>query len=68
MQILGNLDSREREVITRRFGLSEGSEPQTLAEVGDWFGVTKERIRQLESRALQKLQRVARTTALEIPE
>lgn len=68
MQILGNLDSREREVITRRFGLSEGTEPQTLAEVGEWFGVTKERIRQLESRALQKLQRVARTTALEIPE
>ncbi|MDP7277477.1 MAG: sigma-70 family RNA polymerase sigma factor [Planctomycetaceae bacterium] len=66
MEILEHLDPREREVITRRFGLSEGSEPQTLEQVGRRFGVTKERIRQLESRALKKLERVARRGQLEI--
>ena len=66
-EILEHLDPREREVITRRYGLTEGSEPQTLEQVGRRFGVTKERIRQLESRALKKLQRVASTESLEIP-
>ena len=66
-EILEHLDPREREVITRRYGLTEGSEPQTLEQVGRRFGVTKERIRQLESRALKKLQRVASVESLEIP-
>jgi len=66
-EILEHLDPREREVITRRYGLTEGSEPQTLEQVGRRFGVTKERIRQLESRALKKLQRVTSVGSLEIP-
>jgi RNA polymerase primary sigma factor len=49
---LKQLTPRERQIIRRRF-LGDGRE--TLAEIGDSFGVTKERIRQLESKALAKL-------------
>ncbi len=66
-EILEHLDPREREVITRRYGLTDGSEPQTLEQVGRRFGVTKERVRQLEGRALKKLQRVVSLESLEIP-
>ncbi|MEX0824991.1 MAG: sigma-70 family RNA polymerase sigma factor, partial [Pirellulaceae bacterium] len=58
-RILGRLDDREQKIISARFGLSRGSEPLTLKEVGEEMGVTKERIRQLESRALVKLRAAA---------
>lgn len=67
MGILGHLDDREREIILHRFGLNEGTEPETLEKVGNRLGVTKERIRQLESRALRKLRRVAKEERLDIP-
>ena len=67
MGILGHLDDRERAIILHRFGLTEGSEPETLEKVGDRLGVTKERIRQLESRALNKLKKVAQQEKLDIP-
>jgi RNA polymerase sigma-32 factor len=51
-QALENLDEREREIIQRRY-LAE--EPVTLQQIGDDFGVSRERVRQLESRALKKL-------------
>lgn len=51
---LQNLDDRERTIISLRFGLYDG-EPQTLEDVGRIFGVSRERIRQIESRALKKL-------------
>lgn len=54
--ILGVLDDRERRIITARFGL-EGGTPKTLEEVGRRFGVTRERIRQLQNGALRKLRR-----------
>lgn len=54
-KILGGLSWREREIIKLRFGLDDG-EPYTLQEVADVFHVSRERIRQLESRALAKLQ------------
>ena len=54
MSILEQLDDRERTIIVNRFGLAEGVEPQTLEQVGKGLGVTKERIRQLEARALKK--------------
>jgi RNA polymerase sigma factor (sigma-70 family) len=68
MGILDQLDEREKDIIMFRFGLSQGTEPQTLEQVGNRFGVTKERIRQLEARALRKLRHIAHTDRLDIPE
>jgi RNA polymerase primary sigma factor len=52
---LNVLPAREREVLELRYGLN-GHEPLTLEEVGHAFGVTRERIRQIENSTLQKLQ------------
>jgi len=52
--VLGNLSKRERHVLQLRFGLSDGR-ARTLEEVGQEFGVTRERIRQIEAKALRKL-------------
>ena len=54
--LLGQLDDREKRIISARFGL-EGDEPITLEEVGVKFGVTRERIRQLQNIALSKMRR-----------
>ncbi len=54
-KILRRLDDREQQIIIGRFGLDYSQEPQTLKEVGASMGVTKERIRQIEARALNKL-------------
>jgi RNA polymerase primary sigma factor len=51
---LAGLSAREQEVIRLRFGLLDGK-PRTLEEVGQEFGVTRERIRQIEHKALKKL-------------
>ena len=61
------LDERERSILLHRYGLQQGSEPLTLEEVGTRFGVTKERIRQIEARALQKLRKIAEEEKLDIP-
>jgi len=52
--VLGQLTQRERKVIELRFGL-KGEHPRTLEEVGQRFGVTRERIRQIEAKTLAKL-------------
>ena len=67
MSILDRLDTREKSIILHRFGLEEGTEPETLEQVGNRLGVTKERIRQLESRALRKLKKIAQVEKLDIP-
>jgi len=53
-RLLGPLDDREREILRLRFGLDRG-EPRTLEEVGAHFQLTRERIRQIEARALWKI-------------
>jgi RNA polymerase primary sigma factor len=55
---LTRLNPRMQHVLTKRFGLN-GSKPQTLEEVGAGLGITRERVRQLESRALRELRSVA---------
>jgi len=62
-KMLMTLDDREQEIIRLRFGLDRG-EPQTLEEVGVCFGLTRERIRQIESRAMSKLRHPSRSQVL----
>lgn len=57
-----NLTERERGVLYLRFGMDDGT-PRTLEEVGKHFGVTRERIRQIESKALKKLKKAAPSLA-----
>lgn len=61
--VLSTLEAREGEIIKLRFGLG-GQEPLTLEQVGKRYGVTRERIRQLEDKALRKLRNPMRTKML----
>ncbi len=61
--VLDTLSAREREVLEQRFGLSDGS-GRTLEEVGKQFAVTRERIRQIEAKALRKLRHPTRIRKL----
>lgn len=62
--VLGTLSDREAKVLRLRFGLA-GSKPMTLEEVGREFGVTRERIRQIEAKALRKLKHPSRRKKLQ---
>jgi RNA polymerase primary sigma factor len=61
--ILDSLSERERKVLEMRFGLLDG-QGHTLEEVGQEFGVTRERIRQIEAKALRKLRHPIRSRKL----
>jgi RNA polymerase primary sigma factor len=62
-RVLDNLSVREQRIIQLRFGLTDGH-PRTLEEVGQEFGVTRERIRQIESKTLAKLRHPSRAQML----
>ena len=64
MESMEALDEREREVLILRYGLRDG-QPQTLEEVGKKFSVTRERIRQIEARAIKKLKLPSRLKKLD---
>jgi RNA polymerase primary sigma factor len=61
--LVGELDDKEREVIRMRFGL-DGEDPRTLQEIGDQLGLSRERIRQIEAKAKEKLRRSRRAQSL----
>ena len=61
--MLGSISQRERRVLQLRFGLEDGRS-RTLEEVGREFGVTRERIRQIEAKALRKLRHPTRSKKL----
>ena len=63
MDVIGTLTERERKVLVLRFGLEDGR-PRTLEEVGKEFEVTRERIRQIEAKALRKLRHPSRSKKL----
>ncbi|MBY6061163.1 RNA polymerase sigma factor [Microbacterium esteraromaticum] len=62
-QLLDSLSEREAGVIRMRFGLGDG-QPKTLDQIGDTFGVTRERIRQIESKTMAKLRHPSRSQSL----
>lgn len=63
ISILGTLNSREKEILERRFGLVNNQQ-MTLEQVGDAMGLTRERVRQIELKALQKLRNPVRSKTL----
>ena len=65
-RLLSPLDEREREILRLRFGLDRG-EPRTLEEVGEHFNLTRERIRQIEARAMSKLRHPSSDTGARGP-
>ena len=68
-RFMSELNERERKIVEMRYGFgSVDSKPQTLRQVGQNMGVTKERVRQIEIRALEKMRRIAEEEKLEIPD
>ncbi len=61
--VLGTLSEREAGVVSMRFGLTDG-QPKTFEEIGNLYGVTRERIRQIESKAMYKLRHPSRSNGL----
>ena len=63
LMALDDLDDREKDVVRMRFGL-DGTDPLTLEQVGKHFGVTRERVRQIEARTMSKLKHPNRSERL----
>ena len=65
IQVLDSLDERERKILELRFGIHDGTS-RTLEEVGAEFNVTRERVRQIESKALRKLRHPTRSRRIQM--
>ena len=66
-RLMDGLSDREQQILASRYGLDSSDEPRTLRQIGADLDVTKERVRQIEIRALAKLRKVAEEERLEIP-
>jgi len=66
-RLLEYLEPREREIIRMRAGLDDHAKGMTLEEIGQQFGITKERVRQLNARAMKKLRSIAEEQELDLP-
>ena len=64
--MLGRLNDRERRILVSRYGLN-GSSEMTLEQLGRELGITKERVRQIESRAQEKLRKFATEQHMDLP-
>jgi len=67
-RILNRLEGREQSILAARFGLRDVGAPSTLAAIGDELGISKERVRQLEARALEKLRGLAMSAGISLGE
>jgi len=65
--LLEQLEPRERQIIRMRAGLDDGTKAMTLEEIGQQFGITKERVRQLNARAMRKLREIVQEQHLDLP-
>ncbi len=66
-RLLEYLEPRERDIIRMRAGMDDHHKNMTLEEIGQQFGITKERVRQLNQRAMNKLRQIAKQQAIELP-
>ena len=66
--MLGDLDKRERFIVRARYSLGSHRSVKTLQSLANRLGISKERVRQLEKRALEKLQRMAQAQPIDLPE
>jgi RNA polymerase sigma factor (sigma-70 family) len=66
-RLLDHLEPRERDIVRMRAGLEDGTKAMTLEEIGKQFGITKERVRQLNARAMKKLREIVQEEQLEMP-
>jgi RNA polymerase sigma factor (sigma-70 family) len=66
-RLLEHLEPRERAIIRMRAGLDDGTKAMTLEEIGQQFGITKERVRQLNARAMKKLRELVAEQHLDMP-
>ena len=63
-KMLEELSEKERNVLIMRYGLDSEGEKRTLEEVGNYFNVSRERIRQIENRAISKLKKICKKKGL----
>jgi RNA polymerase primary sigma factor len=66
-RLLEHLEPRERAIIRMRAGLDDGTKAMTLEEIGQQFGITKERVRQLNARAMKKLRELVAEQHIDMP-